>query len=240
MGIGRGVRESPDSGEIATLAQVRCSWLRNSYRSAQTCDFAEGKGMGTKLAVEVLTRLELDSLLCACNRRSPSGLRDRALIALLYGSGLRIAEALALRPRDLDLDVGTVRVHKGKGQKPRVSGIEQGMGSVVREWVEHRAQALGLNGAGPLFCQITRGRVGQPLQQACVRQMLRRRSAKAGIDKRVHPHGFRHSHAANMAAGGIPLNVIQRQLGHSNVSTTSRYLDHVQPADVVSAVRTLG
>ena len=69
-----------------------------------------------------------------------------------------------------------------------------------------------------LFCHVTKGRVGRP----------RRRSARAGIEKRVHAHGFRHSHAANMATHGIALNVIQKQLGHANVATTSRYIDHVQ------------
>ena len=118
----------------------------------------------TKLPVEVLTRAELDALLRTCNRRSPSGLRDRALIALLYGSGIRIAEALALRPRDVDLDAGTVRVHQGKGSKARVSGIEEGMAAVVREWADHRARELGLNGTAPLFCQITKDRVGEPVQ----------------------------------------------------------------------------
>ncbi len=194
----------------------------------------------TKLPVEILTRDEVGALMRACNRRSPSGLRDRALIALLYGSGLRIAEALALRPRDVDLDAGTVRVHRGKGGKARTSGVEEGMAAVVREWMGLRAARLALNGSVPIFCQITRGKVGEPLQQACVRQMLRRRATKAGIEKRVHAHGLRHSHAANLASAAIPLNVIQRQLGHSNVATTSRYIDHVAPADVVAAVRGLG
>ena len=194
----------------------------------------------TKLPVEILTRAELDALLRTCNRRSPSGLRDRALMALLYGSGLRLAEALALRARDVDLDAGTVRVHNGKGSKARTSGIEEGMAAVVREWIDHRRSELGMGPSAPLFAQITKGKVGEPVQQACVRQMLRRRATKAGIEKRVHAHGFRHSHAANMASAGIPLNVIQRQLGHSNVATTSRYIDDVQPADVVAAVRDLG
>ena len=193
-----------------------------------------------KLPVEILTRDELDALLRTCNRRSPSGLRDRALIALLYGSGLRIAEALALRPKDVDLDAGTVRVHNGKGSKARVSGIEQGMGAIVREWLDYRSKELGLNGSKELFCQISKGRVGEAVQQACVRQMLRRRALKSGVEKRIHAHGLRHSHAANMAAAGVALNVIQKQLGHSNVSTTSRYIDHVQPADVVAAVRAMG
>jgi site-specific recombinase XerD len=199
----------------------------------------------SKWTVEILTRAELDALLRACNRRSPSGLRDRALIALLYGSGLRIAEALALRPRDVGLDAGTLRVHNGKGGKARTSAIESGMAAIVREWLDHRRDALGLNGTAPLFCQISNGekignRVGLPVSQACVRQMLRRRTARAGIEKRVHCHGFRHSHAANLAAAGTPVNVVQAQLGHASLATTSRYLAHVQPADVVAAVRRLG
>lgn len=217
---------------------LRC---RYSYRSVWTCDYwGLGTHLKTKLPVEVLTRAELEVLLRTCNRRSPSGLRDRALIAALFGTGLRIGEALALRPRDIDLDAGTVRVHSGKGGKSRVSAIELGMAAVVREWVDYRATVLSLNSTAVLFCTISKGRVGQAMQQACVRQMLRRRVAKAGLEKRVHAHGFRHSHAANMAAAGIPLNVIQKQLGHSNVSTTSRYIDHVQPADVVSAIRAMG
>lgn len=129
----------------------------------------------TALPVEVLSRPELDALLHACSRRSPSGLRYRALIALLYGSGLRIAEALAPRPKDVDLDAGTVRVHRGKGSRARTSGIEVGLGEVVREWADHRRE-LGAKGAHPLFCQITTGRVGRPVSHACVRQMLRRRA----------------------------------------------------------------
>jgi site-specific recombinase XerD len=196
--------------------------------------------MTNKLPVEILTRAELDALLRTCNRRSPSGLRDRALIALLYGSGLRIAEALALRPKDIDFDEGAVRVHKGKGSKARVSGIEAGMGAIVAMWMTHRRSVLGVNGTAPIFCQITKGKVGQPVDQAAVRQMLRRRAARSGVEKRVHAHGLRHSHAANLAAAGVPLNVIQKQLGHANVSTTSRYIDHVAATDVVAAVRDLG
>ncbi len=70
--------------------------------------------------------------------------------------------------------------------------------------------------------------------------MLARRTKHAGLDKRVHAHGFRHSLAANMAASGAPLNVIQKQLGHSNVATTSRYIDHVAPEDVIAWVRGMG
>ncbi len=161
-------------------------------------------------------------------------------IALLFGSGLRIAEALALRPRDVDLDDCSLRVQNGNGGRARVSGITAGMAAIVAEWVTYRRDDLSLGPSKPLFCQISRGKVGRPISQACVRQMLRRRVARAGIEKRVHAHGFRHSHAAKMAAAGVPLNLVQRQLGHRNVATTSRYIDHIAPADVVKAVRELG
>ena len=194
----------------------------------------------TKRTIEILTRGELDLLLASCKPHCASGLRDRALLALLYGCGLRISEALALRPVDVDLVAGTVRVHNGKGGKARTSGIETRMGTLVGEWVAYRASALRRKPTEALFCTTSRHGSGEAVQAACVRQMLARRTSRAGVNKRVHAHGFRHSHAANMAAAGIPLNVIQKQLGHSNISTTSLYLDHIQPTQVIAAIRGMG
>lgn len=192
-----------------------------------------------RLVVEVLTASEVDALMKACNRRAPSGLRDRALIALLFGSGLRIGEALALRAMDVDLDQGAVTVLRGKGDKPRRTGISTGMAAVAREWWHHHRHVLRLKPSAPLFCQITKGKVGQPVDQANVRQMLKRRRARAGVERRVHAHGLRHSHAALLAKGGAPMNLIQAALGHASLATTSRYLAHVAPTDVIAAVRAL-
>lgn len=190
----------------------------------------------TTLPIEPLTASEVDLLLRACSTRAPSGLRDRALIGLLYGSGLRISEALALVPRDLDLAVGSVTVRKGKGGKRRVSALTVAGVSLLEAWLAKR-EKLGAKRSQPVFCQIQIGKVGQPMKQDNVRQMLARRTAKAGIDKRVHAHGFRHSHAAELAGRGTPMHVIQRQLGHANVSVTSRYVDHLRPQEVIDAVR---
>ena len=194
----------------------------------------------TKLPIETLSREEFRKLLKACNRAYPSGLRDRALLAIFYGAGLRIAEALALRPRDVDVNECVVKVTSGKGDKRRTCAIEDGMCAIVREWVTYRSEKLGLNGTKPLFCQISAGKVGQAMSQAAVRGMLVRRTKRAGLDRRVHAHGLRHSHAANMAAEGLPLNLIQLQLGHANAATTSRYLAHVNPRDLIAAVRRMG
>ena len=190
----------------------------------------------TTLPIEPLTASEVDLLLLACSKRAPSGLRDRALIGLLYGSGLRIAEALALVRRDIDLVTGQVTVRKGKGGKRRVSALTVAGVSLLEAWLTRRDK-LGAKRSQPVFCQIQTGKVGEPIAQANVRQMLARRTAKAGLDKRVHAHGFRHSHAAELAGKGTPMHIIQKQLGHSNLAVTSRYVDHLHPAEVVAEVR---
>lgn len=188
------------------------------------------------LPIEPLTPAEVDLLLRACSKRAPSGLRDRALIGLLYGAGLRIAEALNLLPRDLDLTNGSVVVRKGKGGKRRVSAISEAGVSLLEVWLAKRDK-LGCKRSQPVFCAITVGKIGQSIAQANVRQMLARRTAKAGLDKRVHAHGFRHSHAAELAGRGVQVHVIQQQLGHSSLAVTSRYVNHLRPQQVIDAVR---
>ena len=96
-----------------------------------------------------------------------------------------------------------------------------------------KRKALGLKGRRRLFCTLD----GRPVQASYVRTLLHRLARKAGIEKRVHPHGLRHTHAAELAAEGVPLNIIQAQLGHSNAATTSRYLDHIAPRQVVETMR---
>jgi site-specific recombinase XerD len=99
---------------------------------------------------------------------------------------------------------------------------------VAAEWAK-----LGINGRSKLFCTLQ----GTPLSANQVRQMCKRRAAKADIDKRVHPHGLRHTHAAELVAEGVPVNVIQKQLGHISLATTDVYLRHIAPADVIAMGR---
>jgi site-specific recombinase XerD len=187
---------------------------------------------GRKRPVEILTEAEVRQLLAQCSRRAPTGIRDRALITVMYRAGLRVSEALDLRPADVDERGGTVRVLHGKGDKARTVGIDDGALAVLEVWLTERKR-LGFNGRQRLFCTLS----GGPLSADQVRQMVRRRAAKAGIEKRAHPHGLRHAHAAELAAEGTPVNVIQAQLGHSSLSTTSTYLAHVAPAQVIALGR---
>lgn len=187
---------------------------------------------GRKLPPEVLTRAEVDALMRACSKRAPTGIRNRALIAVLYRGQLRISEALVLKPKDLDRKAGTVRVLHGKGDRSRTIGLDDGAWAIVELWLESRHR-LGLSGRHRLFCTLRGGRL---LPSYC-RSLFARLGRKAGIEKRVHPHGLRHTGAAELRAEGTDIAIISRQLGHSSIATTSRYLDHISPQQVIDAIR---
>jgi site-specific recombinase XerD len=102
---------------------------------------------------------------------------------------------------------------------------------VLERWLDRR-RALAIGGRAPLFCTLA----GRALKPSYARMLLPRLAAKAGIEKRVHPHGLRHTHA-ELAAEGMPLNLVQAQLGHSSLATTDRYLRHIAPAQLIEAMR---
>ncbi len=195
-------------------------------------DIRRSSSRGRRFPVETLTPAEVQALMRACSRRAPTGIRNRALIAVLYRGGLRISEALALRPKDLDSTAGTIRVLEGKGGRQRTVGMDPEGFAVVEVWLARR-RALGIDGRRTVFCTLK----GARLQTAYVRAFLPRLAMRAGILKRVHPHGLRHTHAAELAGEGVPLNIIQAQLGHANAATTSRYINHIAPQEVIRTMR---
>ncbi|HYE63531.1 MAG TPA: tyrosine-type recombinase/integrase [Phycisphaerales bacterium] len=183
-----------------------------------------------RLPPEVLTNEEVLRLLAACPPTAP-GLRNRALIAVLYRAGLRVAEGVALYPKDVDLQAGTIRVLHGKCDLARTVGIDPGGLAVLSEWLKARAEE-GFGPAHPLFC--VRG--GRALSTNYVRRMLPQLAARAGVHKRVHAHGLRHTHAAQLRAEGVDIGIISKQLGHRSITTTATYLDHIAPLAVVRVV----
>jgi site-specific recombinase XerD len=186
---------------------------------------------GRTFPPEPLTREEADALIHAALAEPRAGLRNAAMLAVMYRGGLRVSEVLALRASDVDSARGTVRVLRGKGDKPghvksRVCHIGPAASELVGQWKRERIR-LGA-AVGPLFCT----REGGPVCHQYVRMMMHRLAAVAGIDKRVTPHQLRHSHASELAWAGTPVNVISKQLGHSSSTTTARYLDHITNHDV--------
>ncbi len=184
------------------------------------------------MPAEVLSSDEARVLIDACDARSFTGIRNRALIGVMYRAGLRVSEALSLAPKDLDLEVGAIRVLRAKGGRARTVGVDRGGAALLRDWIVRRADATDLGRGDPLFCTDR----GEPLTPSYIRVLLPRLARRAGIDKRVHPHGLRHTHAAELRAEGLDVGVISRQLGHASLLTTIRYLDHIAPTAVVEAM----
>ncbi|MDY7095284.1 MAG: tyrosine-type recombinase/integrase [Acidobacteriota bacterium] len=191
-----------------------------------------------KKPIEILTPGEVEQLIDAASRRGAAGLRQRGLIAVLYYGGLRIAEALELRPRDLDLGSGAINVRDGKGGKQRVAALNAAGVAHVALWLEKRRQ-LGIGPRSPLFCCISRGKRGKKLWPQQVRTALNRLAERAGIDKRVHPHGLRHSHAHHLLRRGVNVREIQLTLGHSDLNTTASYLSEIAPHERVDKIHSL-
>ncbi|HZZ27976.1 MAG TPA: tyrosine-type recombinase/integrase [Pirellulales bacterium] len=182
---------------------------------------------GKRFPVETLVESEVESLLAACNQ-GVTGTRNRCLITLLYRTGLRISEALALRPSDASGNALTVL--RGKGGKRRVVGIDAWTTAALSAWMATRSKA-GISSRAPLFCTLD----GESLETSYVRHLLPRLARKAGISKRVHPHGLRHSFASD-AAMDLPLPVLSAALGHDHLSTTERYIHALNPRIVVEAM----
>lgn len=187
-----------------------------------------------KLPPEPLTAQEVASLVGATGAY-PSGVRNRALIVTLYWTGLRISEALALMPRDIDGD--KIRVRHGKGDVSRVVNLPVEAQEAIAHWFTLRERYA--NGRHPIFCQITRGREGGAINPAYIRALLPRLGRKAGIEKRVHAHGLRHSCALRIVANGGSFLHVQRQLGHKDASTTAAYLRWLGGDELLNELRDL-
>jgi integrase/recombinase XerC len=165
-----------------------------------------------------LPKDESKGLLDAVAERSEAGLRDHALLELLYATGLRVAECCGLDLDDVDRRRGAVRV-MGKGGKERVVPAGDAALGALDAWLSVRGE-----GRGPLFTNPRGGRLGT----RSVHRIVKRRARAAGIDRRVTPHTLRHTFATHMLGEGADLRLIQELLGHSRLSTTQRYT-HVSP-----------
>ena len=176
----------------------------------------------------------VEEIVCVMRHASENlhGFRLRAMIVMLWRGGLRVQEALALSERDLDPQRGSVLVRHGKGGRRREVGMDAWGWENLRPWLSERLELP----TGPLFCVIDGPTQGRPWSAAAVRGEFRRHAAEAGVRRRFAPHQLRHAHAVELAREGVPLNVIQRQLGHANLGTTSIYLQGIDIEEIISTV----
>jgi site-specific recombinase XerD len=161
------------------------------------------------------------------------GSRTRAMIVVLWRAGLRVQEALALAEHDLDQRRGSILVRHGKSGRRREAGMDEWGWQQVQPWLDARTELP----VGPLFCIIDGPTRRRPWSGAAVRTEFRRLAAQAGVRRRSRPTSCA-THALELAREGVPLNIIQRQLGHANLGTTSIYLQGIDPEEIIMVVRT--
>ncbi|MFQ5880011.1 MAG: site-specific tyrosine recombinase/integron integrase [Dehalococcoidia bacterium] len=174
---------------------------------------------------DALTVRQVVDLITAPITDTPAGIRDRAILELLYAAGLRISELVGLSVPDVDVKQSTARV-TGKGNRERICLMGRpALGALCRYLEKARPALVRRSGERVVFLNRDGGR----LSARAVQIMLRRYATQAGLDQRVHPHLLRHTFATHLLDGGADLRVVQELLGHSSPSTTQIYL-HVTEA----------
>lgn len=192
---------------------------------------------------ESLSRPEIDKLLAGPDLKTPTGVRDRACLELLYATGLRASELVKLKTNDVDFESRTLKV-LGKGSKERVvpfgktakEFLIRYRDRVRSKWIEASARVPEGGAKGPTaFAQASAAanffvtRKGKHLTRQELWMLVRRCATRAGIDKKLYPHLFRHSFATHLLENGADLRALQEMLGHSDVTTTQIYT-HVDRA----------
>jgi integrase len=160
--------------------------------------------------------------------------RDVALVWLLYKTGLRIAEALALKPADIDWTDEpkvSVFVAHGKGDKARKVSLAIGALPAIKGWLNIR-ERRGFHVEQPIFCSGT----GARLDTSHVRRMFRRLRKDSKLNVWVHAHGMRHTYAVEAARKKVAPEMLRRQLGHDDLGTTTRYLQSISADEVMDAL----
>ena len=160
------------------------------------------------------------------------GARLNGLIVVLWRAGLRIHEALSLLESDLDPRRGSIVVRHGKNDRRREVGMDAWGWSALEPWLPERARLP----VGPLFCVVVGPTGGHRWSESAARLELHRTAIQAGVRRRFAPHQLRHAHAVELLHEGIPLPLIQRQLGHSHLSTTGTYLEGINNEEIISTV----
>lgn len=215
---------------------------RGRRRSPAACPgYHRGKipvTKGRRFAPDPIQVQDIVAVLDACKPHRAgklaelSALRLRALIVVLWRTGLRISEALALEERDLNHRDLAITVRRGKGGKRRVVAMDEWAWREFDRWLTVRRDLP----FGAIFCILSGPTAGRPLSDTDARRQLRDAAARAGLRRRANPHSFRHEHAVELWREGIDVYTIQQQLGHARLDVTAAYLRGVAPVELLEPI----
>lgn len=207
----------------ATAARVFTAWLARTGRAPQDAGASLGSPKAHKSLPPVLRADEASSLIQAATEHaddgSPVGLRDVAMLELLYATGIRVGELVGLDVDDLDRERNVIRV-LGKGRKERTVPFGRPAARALDFWLKHGRPLLAGPDSGPAVFLGARGR---RIDQRAVRTMVHRRIADVPGAPDIGPHGLRHTAATHLLEGGADLRSVQELLGHASLATTQLY-----------------
>jgi integrase/recombinase XerD len=212
---------------LGPRSQARAMFaIRGLYKYAVREGLIEGDPMENLRAPRAfralpryLTPGQVETLLAAPDVAKPLGLRDRAILEVMYATGLRASELIGLRAESVDMDLGIVRVF-GKGQKERLVPL----GSVARGWVRrYLDEARGRLTKGRSVPTLFVNHRGRTLSRMGLWGIVRRHAVTAGVERILTPHVLRHSFASHLLERGADLRSLQAMLGHADISTTQIY-----------------
>ena len=193
------------------------------------CDRIDAPKLGKYLPA-VLSVEEVDAIMESVDLKAPTGLRDRAILEVLYGCGLRVSECTGLLLSHVHLDEGYVDVI-GKGNKQRIIPLGEMAAEAIRNYLPARPEPAARAYEDILFLN----RSGRPLSRVSVFNLVKERAMAAGIHKEISPHTFRHSFATHLIEGGADLRIVQEMLGHESILTTEIYT-HIDSSTWQAAV----
>ena len=210
----------------AATIHRKAACLRSFYRHLRRQDLLtadptaslSAPRRGRKLP-QVLTYSEVKRLLEQPRGTEPTALRDRALLEVMYGCGLRASETIGLEATDIDMRRGFVRAH-GKGSKDRIVPLGSQAASALRRYLRSgRPDLIGARIEKKLFVNFR----GGPLTRQGLYKIIRRHASAAGLEGKMSPHTLRHTFATHLLTGGCDLRSVQEMLGHADISTTQMY-----------------
>lgn len=216
--VQRGYSESTRARKIAAAKSLFTFLLEEGVVDKDPTENVGSPRQGRSLP-EVLEEDEVEALLEAPVGDTAEARRDRAMLELMYASGMRVSELVALDLDDVDLEEHYVRCF-GKGAKERLVPIHPEASAVVGDYLEHGRPQLKSRYSGKAVFLNARG---SRLTRQGFWSILKRLAAVAGIEGKITPHTLRHSYATHLLRGGAPLRHVQELLGHSNIATTQVY-----------------
>ena len=181
---------------------------------------------------EVMTEREVTALLAAPDTSTPRGVRDQAILELLYATGARVSEIAGMKLDALHLDLGYVRCF-GKGSKERIVPVSASAAATVEDYLAASRRVLLKGKESPYLFPGTRG---GPLTRQTIWRLVRKYALQAGVGRPISPHALRHSFATHLLEHGADLRAIQEMLGHASIITTQQYT-HVDRSRLGSAHR---